>query len=72
MKYELNQTIFYMRDNKVHNAPVLGRSFVEFVTGTTPGGQGFIGAAGTYYQTCHGVKEEQHCYASREKLLASL
>jgi hypothetical protein len=31
-KYELGQTVFYMRDNRVHSAPVIQRNYNDEAT----------------------------------------
>jgi len=72
MEYELRQKIFYMRHNRVHSAPVLGRSYVDFVDDINFQDTGIFGDEGIYYQTCHGVQEEHECFATREELLESL
>jgi len=62
MKFELNQKIFYMQHNRVHSAPVLGRSCVEFKEDINFQDTKIFGDEGVYYQTCHGVYEEEVCF----------
>ena len=78
MKYELDQTIYYLRDNKVHGAPVLARMHVENLKeewdATAEQARLFkpFGPAGTWYATCHGVVAEQDAFPTKVQLAASL
>lgn len=78
MKYQLEQVIHYMQDNKPHSAPVLARMHIDNLHDSwgsnkeqrklfTP-----FGPAGTYYATCHGLVSEANAYASKEDLLGQL
>lgn len=78
MKFELNQIIHYMRNNKPHSAPVLARMQVENLKESwahtseqkdlyTP-----FGPAGVFYKTCHGTIQETEAYASKQEMLTSL
>lgn len=78
MKYELDQIIFYIMNNVVHNAPVLSRICVENLhddwisnkeqkEAFTP-----FGSSGIKYSTCHGVIEARHAFSSVDELLESL
>lgn len=79
MKFALNQTIFYLRDNRVHSAPVMARHLVE---NSKPDGFSCtseqdklykpFGEAGISYSTCHGIIEETEAFASRRELAESL
>lgn len=76
-KYDIDQTIFYMRDNKVHSSKVLSRMCVEnkFATGATASQRELyqpFGAAQISYATSHGIVHECKAFASREELLESL
>lgn len=77
-KYELNQLIWYMRDDRVHSAQVLARKWVDNWrdkwTSTdeqrklfTPFGPGIV-----MYGTCHGLVAEVNAYGSREALVEHL
>lgn len=77
MKYQLDQTVFYMKDNKIHSATVLSRAQVEcrFNKPATEGQKRLhqpFGPAGIQYATVHGVFNEEQVFASKEELLASL
>jgi len=78
MKYELEQTIHYMMDNRPHSAPVLARTFVENVhedfNCTAAQRETFVpfGLAGTFYSTCHGVLSENKVFASKDEMLESM
>lgn len=78
MNYELNQLIYYMRDNRPHSAPVLARMRVDNLHEDwactkeqrnlfTP-----FGPAGVYYSTCHGLVREDEAFAAREEMLESI
>ncbi len=78
MKYQLEQIIYYMRENKVHSAPVLAALEVKNAH------QGWahskeqkeiftpFGPAGVKYATCHGIVSENEAFASREELAGFL
>jgi hypothetical protein len=72
-KFNLKDKIFYIRDNKVHAAPVLARRFVDC---TDPQSVSDIykrfGEPNVSYSTCHGVVYEKDAFGSKEELLASL
>lgn len=78
MKFELNQTIYYMRGNKVHSAPVNSRMVVENAhedwarTDEQKKSWMPFGEAGVFYFTCHGHVNEEEAFASREELLQNL
>lgn len=78
MKYELDQLIYYMRDNSPHSAPVLARMRVDNLREEwahtqeqrklfTP-----FGPAGVYYSTCHGLVCESEAFASKSRMLESM
>lgn len=77
-KFELNQLIFYVRNDRIHSAPVLSRMIVEnahenwvankeqselFTT---------FGPAQEVYATCHGSVFADAAYASRQELIDTL
>lgn len=72
-KFKLKDLIFYIRDNKVHSAPVLARRFVDC---TDPQSNSDIykrfGEPNISYSTCHGIVYEKEAFASKEELLKSL
>jgi hypothetical protein len=78
MKYELGQTIYYLRNNTVHSAPILARICIENLhndwTSTTAQMLLFVpfGLAGVNYATCHGMVKEQEAFATKEELAESL
>lgn len=78
MKYELDQVIYYLRNNKIHAAPVLSRKHVDNLmqeAACTEQQKVFFtrfGLSGTWYSTCHGAVNEADAFASKEELLASL
>ena len=74
MKYELRQLIHYMRDNRIHNAPIQARKAVDFDSPLEWAGSAGIhfGDIGVTYYTCHGVIKEENAYPSKEALIESL
>lgn len=78
MRYELEQLIHFMRDNKPHSAPVLSRMQVENLHqdwAHTKEQKGLFmpfGETGIFYSTCHGPINENEAFASREELLSML
>lgn len=77
MEYNLGETIYYLRENKVHSAEVLSRTAVENANNKpsnavqeklfTP-----FGKARIQYGTSHGIIDESEAFASKVELLASL
>lgn len=77
MKYELDQVVHYMRDNKPHNAPILARLLIKpvvLVYGADARGRSRaepgLDAVSVYYETCHGLVGEEEAFASRADMLA--
>lgn len=78
MKFELLQTAYYLKDNKVHSAPVLSRIFVENahedVVATSEQANFYMrfGGACILYSTCHGTVREEDAFESSQALAESL
>ena len=78
MKYELDQTIYYMKDNQIHSAPVLCRVTADNLhdewcnTNEQKGTWQAFGPSGTFYSTCHGKVNENDAFGSKKELLESL
>lgn len=77
MKYNLDQVIHYMRDNKPHSAPVLARRCIENLfpwISTAEQMKLFtpFGSAGVCYATCHGIVDESEAFASREEMFEAM
>lgn len=77
MKFELDQTIHYMNDNRPHSAPVLARMQVDNLHPwrATPEQQALFtpfGIAGVFYRTCHRTVPEKEAYASKKEMLEAL
>jgi hypothetical protein len=72
-KFKLMDKIFYLRNNKVHSAPVLARRFVD-TQNPTSNSEIYerFGEPNISYSTCHGIVPESEAFASKEDLLASL
>jgi hypothetical protein len=74
-KFALNQEIWYLDMNKVHCAPVISRRCIDNSNHEGGGSSSFYqqwGRACIEYKTCHGIVEQDLCFASKEELLASL
>lgn len=78
MKFELQQVIYYIRNDKVYSAPVLARMAVENLrenwaltkeqkTIFAP-----FGSAGVYYGTCHGIVREEEAFSSKIEMLDAM
>lgn len=75
-KFELNQLIYYMRNNKVCSAHVMSRKCVEnFKSGYNHQQKELyerFGEAAVVYSTVHGEVKESEAFPSKETLLESL
>jgi hypothetical protein len=73
-KFELGQTIYYLRANKLHSAPVLSRTCVENLDNTRYSTTAQIhlhqafGRDMIAYSTCHGVIRPEEAFGSPEEL----
>lgn len=76
--FELEQIIYYMRDNKVYSAPVISRMIVENASeekAHTKDQKEFymhFGPSGIFYFTCHGIVTNREAFGSKQDLLDSL
>ena len=77
-KFELDQLIYYIRNDRIHSAPVLARIIVENAKENwactyvqkalfTP-----FGVGREAYSTCHGFVPAKDAFASRQDLVDSL
>jgi hypothetical protein len=75
-KYQIDQTIYYIQNNKIHSAPILSRIVIEnkYIAHTAEQKELFtpFGESGIRYVTCHGIFKEKYVRASKEELLKSL
>jgi hypothetical protein len=77
-KFDLEQTIYYMRENRIHSAPVLARMIVENLkeewANTNEQKRLFtpFGVACECYSTCHGLIQVDEAFGSKQDLVASL
>ena len=75
MKYELDQMIYYMCDNRPHSAPVLSRQVVENLhsdwTSNTAQESTFapFGQDCEMYNTCHGTVTVEEAFPSKYEML---
>ena len=77
-KFELSDTIYYLRDNKVHSAPILARMWVENAhpdwNDTFAQREMYqpFGLSREVYATCHGIVRAEEAYISPQALAYSL
>ncbi len=77
-KFELDQVVFFIRENRVHSAPVLARMVCENLlpnyTSTEAQRELFtpFGADGEHYGTCFGIMPASSLFATKEDLAANL
>jgi hypothetical protein len=77
-KYELNQLVYYLKDNKIHSAPILSRCIVENLHdewNSTHEQEEFFckfGKSAILYITCHGFFSEDKIFNSKEDLCKTL
>ncbi len=67
-KYELRQVVFYMRNNRIHSAPVLARKYIDNVEHKHHSFE----AACIEYETCHAAFNEADLFISKDALLEHL
>ncbi len=78
MKYELEQVIYYMLNNKPHNAPVLSRRCIENAHEDLVANEcqdtffKRFGDSGVVYSTCHTEVAEEEAYSSKEDMIRTL
>ncbi len=77
-KFDLEQTIYYIRNDRIHSAPVLAHIIIENAHDNwayisehkqifTP-----FGKSREAYSTCHGLVPIEEAFASRQDLVDSL
>lgn len=72
--YDLDQIVFYLKDNIVHSAPILSSMCVENIrveNVCTKEQEDFYFSFGknkVQYATCHGTFDESELFESRESL----
>lgn len=77
-RFELNEIIYYMADNKIHGAPVLARMMVENAhpdwNATEQQREMYqpFGRARVVYATCHGTVDDSMAFYSAQELADSL
>jgi len=77
-KFDLNEVVYVILDNRVHSAPVLSRMLVENAHpkwNATPEQARFFqrfGDCRVMYSTCHGEFQEEELFDSREALAAAI
>jgi len=69
-KFELKDLVYYMKENKVHSAPVRVRMYIDCTSSVHLALSD--GVEGVRYKTCHGIYTEENLFHSKEELLASL
>ena len=77
-KYELTQLVFYLRNNRIHSAQILGRKWVENLHDhRIASGRRFspdlpFGNNCKRYFTCHGMFNEDEIFPTKEDLIKNL
>ena len=77
-KFELSQKIYYLRENRVHGAPISSRIYVDNEHqdwAHTESQQDIwtpFGKTRVMYATCHGLIEEHEAFATKEELAQSI
>ncbi len=71
-KYNLGQTVWYMKDNKVHSAKIGARSITEVADDFKDTRAGQSWTQKLVYGTVHGNWYEGQLYISAEALFADL
>ena len=75
MKYDLEQTVYYMFQDHICSSQILGRRFIEvckrvrFIQGM---GASWSDRMGTYYYTSHGEFAEDRLFPTKEDLVKNL
>lgn len=78
MKYELEQIIYYMRDNRPHSAPIVSRMQIENLhqdlACTKEQKTLFMpfGYSGVFYSTCHGIVNESEAFATKDDMVKAI
>ena len=74
----VGDTIFYLRENRLHSAPILSKVVVENLHEdwdcTPEQKDSFLhfGPGGTRFCTCHGVVDENEAYETPEALFLGM
>jgi len=68
-KFELDQLVYYIRNDRLCSAKIISRLLVDNVTHTD---KTVFGPNREVYATCHGVLPEYDIFASRQELVDSL
>lgn len=76
--FTVGETIFYLRENRIHSAPVLSRRIINVRADIKPHAEeqdclfSHFGPEGITYFTCHGEVEQREAFESRDALADSL
>ena len=71
-KYDLGQTVWYIKDNRVHTATIGARTFCEVDTAFKNTRAGDSWNARVLYGTVHGNWQENQLFASFDDLVYDL
>ena len=75
-KFELDQTVYYIKDNRLHSAPIMSRMVVENLKPTWNSTKEQVdfyqrfGPCRVVYATVHGTYDESSLFESPEALAA--
>lgn len=72
-KFKLHQKVYYIKDNKIHSAPILSRMYVDNHINETYTAQQYdlfnsFGPTGIRYSTVHGEFGEHQLFPTKEEL----
>ena len=75
-KFELNQTVYYLENNRLFSAPILSRLYVDNLRGANTEQQidvfNHFGQTRILYRTIHGTYDETKLFRSKEELALSI
>jgi hypothetical protein len=68
-KYEIEQIVWYLKDNKPHSAPILSRRYVDHDRSVVNQQDfGSFGRSCIDYETIHAVFPQSKCFENRTEL----
>jgi hypothetical protein len=68
-KFNIEQLVFYIHENKICSAKILARRYIDHIKdfAENPFGEDCI-----LYYTCHGIFDEDQIFASKDELIEHL
>ena len=73
-RFNLDQIVWYLLDNKICSAPILSRKYVDnkYEGGNVIEAFQFFGESNISYSTIHAILPEYELFSSKEELINSL